>query len=101
MDIDELIDATARAAVEEQDEPVAMNPAQMVARAAAAGETEIAAKIALAFRDRSFELAPEVEAATRRIKAERAADNFRRINEANATNHALPNWVQNELGVTH
>lgn len=103
-ELDELADALARRAVEhEPDEGLPFN--EHVAAAIGAGRHDVAAAAILlarrAGRPYSGDVPAETEAAIKRQQALAAAGNFRRINKANHTNHALPAWVRSELGVSY
>src|SRR5690606_7600447 len=103
-EIDELADLIARRAVEhEPDDELLVKHASFrgaVVAAIKAGEIDLAAKLANGIRQlgKSIgELPPEVEARAKRLRAETAAETFRAINHANATNHPLPAWVRAEI----
>lgn len=103
-ELDELADALARRHVEH--EPEAGLPFDdHVAAAITAGRHDVAAAAILlaqrAGRPYRGDVPAETEAAVKRQQALAAAGNFRALNAANHTNHALPAWVRSELGVIH
>lgn len=103
-ELEELADALARRHVEHEPEE-GLPFGDHVAAAITAGRHDVAAAAILlarrAGRPYSGDVPAETEAAIKRQQALTAAGNFRRINKANHTNHALPAWIRSELGVNY
>lgn len=103
-ELDELADALARRAVEHAPDE-GMPFEDHVAAAIDAGRHDVAAAAILLARRAGHpyrgDVPAETEAEVKRQQALTAAGNFRRINAANHTNHPLPSWVRNELGVSY
>ena len=85
------------------DELVALSWPKMMASLVKAGEDEIAAKFALAGRQRgkSLNVPAYLEPHIKRLQATKAAETFGKINEKNFTNVPLPAWVRATLGELH
>lgn len=104
-ELTELADALARRAIEHAPAEEGLPFDDHVAAAITAGRHDIAAAAILLARRAGHpyrgDVPAETEAAIKRQQALAAAENFRRINEINHTNHALPAWVRSELGEIH
>jgi len=101
----ELADALARRHVEHAPADEGLPFEDHVAAAIGAGKHDVAAAAILLARRAGHpyrgDVPAETEAAITRQQALAAAETFRAINKANHTNHALPSWVRNELGVSY
>lgn len=85
-----------------EDKTIVTSWPELVGRLLDAGETDLAAKIVATLRRRGERVAAPatLEPAIRRQKAVTAAETFQKINSKNFTDDPLPQWVQNEIGVT-
>ena len=104
MNITELVDAAAKAAVEgEANDEIGFSFHTATAKAEAAGDIELAARMLTVSRRLGFHprASAATEARSQRQRAENGARVFRAINKANLTRDPLPKWIAAEIGETH